>query len=494
MKLKFKKRRKIFTALEISDNWLKIVQAIPAAKDKKLKRVLVEKITSLDDQQISEKIKELSKKIDINPDLLTVVVPHQLAAVRNIELPSTNPNEIKDMVDLQIGKQTPFSKEEIIYDYDILTANTEGYSKVMLTIVRENVVARYFKILGQIQMKTEKVALSSEGLLTWCRFACKGMPEDKSYAVVDVGYDTSDFAVVSKDKLIFCRNLSVGFSQSQNRLNEWQEKFIEEINLCIYAYQNEVMDKDIAKIIISGAEMVTQDLNETVFKEKIGAPVEIITELKNIPEAIDAPADKKIEGRNVSFCSLMGIVLNFPEQKINLIPPQLKIEKGVRERGKDLYLFGIFLVFILVTISSIFFGRMYNNEQYLKALKKEILKIQNKVDKLHGMMEETRGIKRRSFIKDYSLNFIYEIHSVISPEVYLASISFDGDDQLTIRGISATMSETLRLVDSLEDSDYFQDVKTKFATTNKIDGKDMTEFEIVCPLNKELKRQILESE
>lgn len=355
-------------------------------------------------------------------------------------------------------------------------------------------VDRLFKILEEAQLKTEKIALSSEGLVNWCRFAAKGIPEDKAYAVIDIDYDSSDFTVISKGKLIFCRNISVGFSHSQNRMNEWQVKFIEEINLSIYAYQNEVLDKDIAKIIITGAEMVTGDLNETVFKDKIGIAVEIIPELKNIPESLAGPAQQKISARNVSFCALFGLALAYPEQKINLIPPQLRIERGVRERGRDLYLFGIFLVFILATISSIFFGRMYNNERYLKQLKREMDGVQNKVERLDKMMEETRGAKRRTFTKEYSLNFVYEIHRVISPEIYLASVTFDGKDQLTIRGVSSTMSETIRFVNSLEDSEYFQDVKTKFATSSKIEGKDMTEFEIICPLDANLKTQIQESE
>ena len=424
-KISFKKKKKIITIIEIGDWWLKVIQAAPSVKDNKITKVVVEKIGGLDDEEIAQRITELAKELEINPDMFTLAVPHQLAAIRNIELPSTNPEEIKDMVDLQIGKQTPFSKEEIIYDYVIITANTEGYSKVMLTIVRQSLIDRYFKILERAKLETEKVTLSSEGLLSWCHLACKGMPDEKAYAIVDVDYDTSDFSVVSKDKLIFCRNISVGFSQSQNRVTSWQEKFLEEIRLSIYAYQNEVMDKDVSKVIITGSEMVTNDLNESVIKEKFGLPVEVVPQLKDIPQSLDTPDDQKVSVRNLSLCSLFGLALSYPLQKISLISPQLKIEKGVRERGKDLYLFGIYLIFILATISSIFFGRMYNNEQYLKQLKKEIVKLEPRVDALGQMRKETTGIKARSSAKDYSLNFLYEIHNVISPEVYFSSISFE---------------------------------------------------------------------
>lgn len=133
----FKAKKKVITLVEISDEWLKIVQALPATKDRKINKAVVERISGLEDSRIAATLSRLAKDLQVNPELLTVCVPHQLAAIRNIELPSTNPEEIKDMVDLQIGKQTPFSKDEIIYDFSIITTNTEGYSKVMLTIVRQ---------------------------------------------------------------------------------------------------------------------------------------------------------------------------------------------------------------------------------------------------------------------------------------------------------------------------------------------------------------------
>ncbi|GAI08673.1 unnamed protein product, partial [marine sediment metagenome] len=146
--MKFLKRKKrLITVLEINGDWLKVVQAELHGKARKISRVVTEKIASPSDKEISQRIANLAKELEINSDFLVVSLPHQLAAVRNLELPSANPAEIKDMVQLQVGKQTPFTKEEIIYDYQILDTNEEGYSRVMLAIVHRDVIRRYFKIL-----------------------------------------------------------------------------------------------------------------------------------------------------------------------------------------------------------------------------------------------------------------------------------------------------------------------------------------------------------
>ncbi|MBU3933416.1 MAG: pilus assembly protein PilM [Candidatus Omnitrophica bacterium] len=493
--MKFLKRKKrLITVLEINGDWLKVVQAELHGKVRKISRVMAEKIASPSDKELSGRIAGLSKELEIDSDFLVVSLPHQLAAVRNLELPSANPAEIKDMVQLQVGKQTPFTKEEIIYDYHILDTNEEGYSRVMLAIVHRDVIRRYFKILEAARLKTERIALSSEGLFAWYRFACEGRAADGPQALIDVNYDKSDFTVILKDKLIFCRNISVGALQSQNAIDEWQGKFIEETNYAIYACQNEMINKEISGAVITGAETPVANINEAVLKNKLSlSSIERIPQLKNIPITEEALEQYKVNAKDISVSYLFGLALTYPEQKINLIPPQLLIEKGVKERGRDLYLFGIYLVFILVTTSSIFLGRMYNKQQHLARLKQETLKIQEKVDKLDSMLKETDVIKRRAFTKNFSLNFIYEIHRVILPEIYLKSAAFDGKGQLSLRGTSNNMPAIIEFRNALEESKYFENVNTKFATTQKVEGKELTDFEIVCPLEAGLKEQLMES-
>ena len=99
MKSLFGVRKKIITILEIDGDWLKIVQAEPLlSKDRKISRIVIKNIASLSDQAVIKIIIELSKELRVNPDSLSVSIPHHLVAVRNLELPSTDLNEIKKQV------------------------------------------------------------------------------------------------------------------------------------------------------------------------------------------------------------------------------------------------------------------------------------------------------------------------------------------------------------------------------------------------------------
>lgn len=483
------KPKKIITALEIDTRWLRIIQVEYSKREKRVSAIIAKDVRSLSDDALSKIITDLSGKLKINSPHLITSIARALATTRNLEFPSTNPSEIKDMIELQIGKQTPYPSDEIIKDYQILDSNVSGYSRVLLVIVHRDIVQRYFKILKTAGLRVERVGFSSEGLLNWSRlFHVQKADTNRPYILIETDYDKSDFEIILNNKLIFSRSISLGFSQSQEAGELWQAKFIEEVNHSIYAYQNEAMDGEIDKIIISSPKMIGESLKKDVLEERFDLPVEIIDQFKNIPatkEALDSYNDSA--QKDLSFSGLLGLAFTFGDQKIDLIPQELQIEKSVRERGKDLYFMGIFLVFILIAASGIFLGRMYNKERYSGQLKNQLRQIQAKTQKLNNMMGVIEKARARIRTRSTSLNLIYEAHRLISPEIHLVSLSFNGKDSLVLRGTSNVMSEVFDFVNRLEESEYFQNVKTKYATKHKVEDKELTDFEIFCPLEDKYK-------
>lgn len=446
-------------------------------------------IASLSDEEIALKISDLAVELKINSRYLSLSIPRHLTTTRNLDLPSLNPLEIKDMIELQISKQTPYASDEVIKDYQILGSNVDGYSKVLLVIVHRDIVGRYFKILESAGLKVQKVSFSSEGLLNWRSLVYREkIAAEKVHILIEVDYDTSDFEVVLNDKLVFGRSISLGFSQFLGQLEQWQKKFVEEVKHSIYAYQNEIMSKEIDKIIISRPRLVGDSLNKAVLEKEFGSSVEIIDQFKDIPltdEGVNSY--NNLIRTDLSFAGLVGLGLPAGEHKIDLVPQEYLISKAVKEKGKDLYLMGILLVSILVAVSGVFLGRMYNKERYLGQLKQRLGEIQNKTKELNSMVRGIETIKDRVHTRGMSLNLLYEVHRAIPPGVHLVSISFDGKESLTLRGQSNEMSEVFNFVNKLEESVYFQNVKSKYATKRKVEDKEITDFEISCPLEDKYK-------
>jgi len=492
VKLPFFGSNKTVTILEIDENWLKAIQAEILPKEKRICRTLVKKISTISEDTLINIIKDVSKELKIDSNHLIVSLPAHFATIRNPEFPSTNAEEIKNMVELQIGKHTPYSTSEIVSDYQIVYTSPDGYSRVTLVIVHRDIINRYFRILEKAGLKTDRITLNSEGALNWYRIAYKNKIENAPLLFIDVDYTTSNLVFILQNKVIFNRVISLGFSQSMEDIDKWHKDFIEEVNRSFYAYQNEMINKEITKIIISGSERLTAKLNDNLLKDSFKLPVEIAGQFKNIyatKEALDLYGG---DLKDVSLSSLIGFAFIYNKDSISLLPQEVRMERSMKKRAKGLYFLGILLAFILIVISGIFLEKIYNKESYLNKLKKRTSSIKDRADELEKMMKKIQITKARSDARGSVLNMFYEIYRVISPDIYLSSISFDGKHSVTLRGSSKVMAEVFKFVNELEKSDYFDNVKTKYVSKNLVEGQEIVEFEITCPLSAALQRALRE--
>ncbi|MDA0577316.1 MAG: hypothetical protein O3B24_04370, partial [Verrucomicrobia bacterium] len=117
--------------VEIGNDWLKVIQVDRGGGGFSLARVALDKLDPIRGPS-SERLAPLLRPFATSGGVVYGCLPRQLATVRILELPSTNPVEIGDMVELQAGKLTPYTKEEIVADYKIVGPGREGYTKVML--------------------------------------------------------------------------------------------------------------------------------------------------------------------------------------------------------------------------------------------------------------------------------------------------------------------------------------------------------------------------
>ena len=93
-----------------------------------------------------------------------ISIPRNLVTVRNLQLPTTDPRELEEMVNLQAVKQTPFLKEEIIADYHVVRSSPEGFTDVILVTTHRSVPNSNLNTLDEANLQAEGVRLSSQGV------------------------------------------------------------------------------------------------------------------------------------------------------------------------------------------------------------------------------------------------------------------------------------------------------------------------------------------
>ena len=479
---KFLISKKPIVVVEIGNDWLKIVESESTTSGSHITKVSFTKLAQIK-ELISDTISKIFSDLKLGKQRVITYIPRHLATVRILELPSTDPKEVSNMVSLQVGKQTPYTKEEIISDHKIVDAGREGYTKVMLAIVRHNIISERVEALQKAGIEVEKIALSSEGVYNW--FNTVYMPdvelEDfQAVALVDIDSNYSDFIIVKRKKLVFTRSLLIGANQLLGDSEGWQDKFIEELKHSIELYQSGEKDIKIVKIFLSGAGRNIKDL-EHLLSSRLDVPAETTYPLRNIQIKEELNIFRDDNFKFVSISALIGAAMEHGELALDLTPPGVRIQKLMEEKRKQLTIMSVLVASIVMTASIFLLANIYNKNIYLTQLKQKITKIKTASTELEKMRLIINLVERRLDAKGASINILNEIYKLTLKEISLISINIDETNQVVLKGRAFAMSDVFKFITTLENSPYFENVKTTYTTTKKEEEDiEYAEFEIIC--------------
>ncbi len=483
--------RKPAVVVEIGNDWLKVMEGTPLGQGSIITRVNFKKLVEIK-EPVTVALANIFKDLKLNPHGVIACIPRHLVTVRILEFPSTNPRDIRDMVALQVGKQTPYSRDEIIFTYKTIGVSAAGYTKVMLVIARRNLVNARVEVLQKAGIDVEKVTMSSEGLAHWfsLTYWAQTAPskakvydevklDNQAVICVDIDSNYSDFIVLRQGKLVYTRNFLIGANHLLGDDVSWRDKFAEEVAHSIGLYQNEERDAKVVEIFLGGSAAHIPQLTE-ILAAKVEVPVVMTdpTHLVNLAKGLTLFG--KDEGRFVSPCPLIGISLSATALELDLTSSELRIKKQMEGRRKQLTVTGV-LIFSIITVFSMLFSIIFlNKSSYLMQLKKSLSSIEKDALEVEQMRASINLVKGRLDAKKSSINILQEISRLTPKEIYFTNINIEEDKQTVLQGRAAAMSNVFEFVTTLENSPYFENVQTTYTTTKKEKETEYAKFEIIC--------------
>ncbi len=476
--------RKSTVVVEIGNDWLKILESRVLRSQKYLTAAGFMKLAHTRGK-VSDEIAKIFKDLNLDKKSVITYIPRHLLTVRVMHLPSTDPKEISDMVNLQVGKQTPYSKDEIISSHKILESEREGYTGVMLVIARRNIISERLETLTGAGVKVKKVAVSSEGVYEWFNAAYlteagSEVSSHRQLVVIDIDSNYSDFIVIRKGKLAFTRNIFIGANHLAETGSGWYDKFAEELKHSLNLYRNSESREEISKIFLSGATKNLPDL-ESFVSAKLDMPAESAGALKNM--RVKKGARSLGDENNFKFISispLIGIAMKGDDIALDLTTSESRIQKVMEENRKSLMVTGVLAAAIALTVSFVFLTFVHNKVAYLREVKKKIVKIEPNAREVGKMRMRISLIEKRLDAKGASINILNEIYKLIPREIYLTGINIHEKRELILKGRADEMSDVFRFITTLENSGMFTNVKTSYTTTKKDGNTEYADFEIIC--------------
>jgi Tfp pilus assembly PilM family ATPase/Tfp pilus assembly protein PilN len=473
--------------LEIGNPWLKVAVFRSAIGAFYLKAVTAVNATNFSEEATAKAILDFVRDLKVQkPQNIIVSFSRNAVTLRNLRIPSGNPTEVDDMIKLHVGRQVPYAKEEIVSGYRIIGRDTMGYSKVMLAIVHRESIRKVFRILEKAGLYTDRVELSSDGILSWLCKATKvvDLKSPEAFIILDIDSHFTDFIVSTHENILFSRVINSG-SESLTDEAKWP-KFIGEMKQTIVISQGEEVSQKPSRIFVSGTVEKLKSLAATIEVE-FNLPVQVVDPLANLPLAKDVTKSPDSIFQTVSLSALLGLGLDTVRKKINFVLPEAQIRKTLRERSRDMIFLGSGIMYLLLIVCGIYLEKMHNRQTYLDLLGRRYQRISKDADDLNEKVERIKRITTKLDVKSSALNYLYEVSKLMPPEIVLLNIAYQKDDKMSLKGRSREMSDVFKFITTLEGSPFFKDVTTRYTTRKKVKGKDTNEFELLCLVESSVK-------
>lgn len=402
------------------------------------------------------------------------LVPRQSVNIRMVELPSQDAAEIRDMVDLQATKQTPYTRDEVLVDYRASTSDRHGYTHVTLVIVQRSVLRHRYYLIEEAGLRLVQVSVSSEALLNWTRLAVPA--SEGTVAVLDVDSACSEVAIVGRAGLIFSRGIQTG---SDNLIADpagSAARLAGEVRRGIDVVRAEVRDLAIGRLVVTGAVPGEGGFVESLSQE-LGIPCvhrESLAVLRGPLAQVSGPA-----GRRFSVTAIAGAAAAPAELSFNLIPESVLARATVTARGRQLATMAALILATMVLASLAAMVRHTVASSRLARVEGELSAMKPAVVRTERRREIVEVVRRRQEGRNVPLEVLREVTRAVPQGVSLESVDVSkSQPAVTVAGTAPSIRDIRTMVGNLEQSPFLRDVREGNATT--LDKAQRYRFQLVA--------------
>ena len=465
------------TVLSIDGQWLRLLYLAGHGAARTVSVLFAHQVDHMTDDEVLAWLKEACTSRGFEPGSVLVANPSHLTTTRLFTLPSTDPAEIRDIVELQAEKHTPYAKEEILTDFRLIELDRAGYSRVLLVVSHQDIVHRGLRLVSGMGWLLERVGFELEGLASWCH-ATHQEAVQGAMLVAEISAEVTTVMILHQGKPYFHRSLSLGTSQLAPESAENLAKLVAEFQRSLEAFESEGLNLQVSSVLLTGQVEQIAGLKEQVEKG-LSLPVTVLAPFARCTVAPQAGSDDAAVGR-VSFASLLGLAIAPGE--IDLTPKALKLRRAFEARAKALLGLGCQIVGGLLLISCLVIGKAQKGERSYAALVKEYQVVDQEARALESRLD------RVGFVKDWLgergrlLDAMAELSRRTPPMIQWNAITYVRGQELTLKGVSDEMPKVYDFTAELKRYPVCTQVEARRVSKRKVGDRDMTEFEVVCSL------------
>ncbi len=465
--------------IELDEHHLKMVHLQQKGIRREFSNIFVHPVRGLSDDAVLLQMRQTIAQWKAADARTFLAVPLPLVITRNIEIPSQEPAEIKEIVNLQASRHTPYARAEIIVDMMNLGVVRERYSKILLVIVPKETVNRQIQIVERSGLHLERVIFPPEAIAIASSKMMGKEADEGAYGVLHVDYTFTSFIVVDGGKIVFVRGIHIGANHLLEEGSNTADHFQDELEKSMETYTTDEVGAAPKTILLCG---VAQQNPE--FEELLGDTLHMKVKRASYLDYFHTSESAKnaaVSSKNVSFLNLLAPIAMFDKLRVDLTSEEKRLKLQLERRAKEMLKTGILTMILLSLIFVDVTSKISFKRAYLKQITTHYLPVRDGAKQLELMLAKTELVKSYLVSRGNSLRALTELYDVTPLDIRLSEIRYDESTQkFSVKGTSSVMSSVFGFVSDLEKSNIFKNVKTRYVTSRQEGGRDVADFEINC--------------
>ncbi len=467
------------TVLSLDGQWLKLVHVGGLGSARTVDLALAESVQGLEDPEVLKSLtQKIHEEVGLDPGLVLIANPSQFTTVRMSSLPSTDPDEIRQIVELQAERYTPYAKEEILTGFKVIDQDANGYSRVLLAISHRDVVGRSVTMAEGLGWGVTHVGSDLEGLANWYLLSGnEAHSPSGAVLLADVDRGTTTLLILKEGRPYFHRSIACGVSHLAADAIGGTTTLVGEFQRSLEAFEGEGFNFTLSEVILTGlAERVT-GLKESL-QQTLNLPTSILPTASHLPLSPEAKA--QLEAGEVSFAGLIGLGLG--PSHLDLTPPSVRLRRAFESRARALVMLGGQVAAVLLLLCCLALEKSIRIQHTHAQVAQEATLLAREAEGVGKSLDQLHVIQGRLHQRGQLLEILATLSDRLPPEIRLDSLAFSGGEGIVLKGVSSELPKVYELVSELGKLPLFTEVTTRRVSKRKQEDSSVTDFEVACSL------------
>lgn len=394
--------------------------------------------------------------------IVTVSLPSSQLLMRILELPSTNPEELKGMVELQMDQISPFPVDQLTVSYEVLR-QTENHSRVLAVAAQRKTVDD----LGDL-FKAQNVyirSLDAEVLAWWSLLIAYGQVPCQGRVVLILEEHTEFSMIVVDEGVPVCfRSLELFHDFTSETV---MHEIIEEIRYTMLSLEAEYGHREGCVMEVWSESEFPEQLME-LLKEQCGGSINL-HDLGSIPPVSEGLALRTME-RRLHHVELV------PREWIDLQRRKRLMKVAT---VTSIAVLSVWLAVIAIT------GTVFSFQQAAyNRVRKEADKYAGPARAAQLAHEEMLSLEKYADRSHSALECLREVTVALPAGVEINSFTYKKGDSVSLRGSSDQAEAIYDFFQKLGAAGIFEGVKDQPVSTHTVKDRRVSTFSITAELPK----------